>query len=667
MTRAEAEQRIEELRIELNDHNHKYYVLDTPEISDFEFDMLLKELERLELQYPEFQDPNSPTRRVGGGLTKKFETKPHKFPMLSLSNTYSREELEDFDKRTRKIVGDNVQYVCELKYDGAAVSLLYRKGEFVQALTRGDGEKGDDISTNIRTILSIPLQLRGDDYPEEFEVRGEVIMDIDGFEQLNKDRLEAGYDAFANPRNSASGTLKMQDSGLVAKRPLDCFFYYLSGDSLPFTSQWEGLQAARRWGFKIPANEVRVKSMNELMAFIDSWDEKRFHLPFVIDGIVIKVDSLEQQRLLGSTAKSPRWAVAYKFKAEQVMTKLESITFQVGRTGAITPVANLQAVQLAGTTVKRASLHNADYIEKLDLRLGDSVYVEKGGEIIPKVLGVLLEDRTSESVPFEYIDHCPECGTELIRKEGEAQHFCPNQALCPPQVRGRIEHFISRKAMDIEGIGPETIEVFYLNGLVNNYSDLYDLTEADLIQLDRVKEKTVANILNGIERSKSIPFERSLYALGIRYVGETVAKKLARHFKDIDALMRANAEDLLEIPEIGTRITDSILDFFGHDKNVQIVRRLENAGVQLKIEEKEQDSQLLAGKSFVVSGVFQDFGRDELKDLIERHGGKNLSGVSGKTDFLLAGDKMGPSKLAKAESLGVEIISEEDFKNMIAQ
>ena len=665
MNKEQARERIENLRLELDDHNYKYYVLDQPIISDYEFDQLLKELEKLESEYPEFEDPNSPSKRVGGGVTKKFETKSHKYPMLSLSNTYSLEELEEFDQRVKKNIDGDIEYLCELKYDGAAVSLTYIKGELVQALTRGNGAQGDDITTNIKTIRSIPLKLRGDDYPEEFEIRGEVIMDIKGFEKMNQERIASDLEPFANSRNSASGSLKTQDSSIVAQRPLDCFFYYVSSDQLSYSTQKENLQAARRWGFKIPDYEFKTGRINDLMEYINRWDSERHQLDFVIDGIVIKVNSIEQQQALGSTTKSPRWAVAYKFKAEQVSTTLKSISFQIGRTGAITPVANLEAVQLAGTVVQRASLHNSDYIEKLDLRIGDHVFVEKGGEIIPKVLGVDLSLRSAKSESFKYITHCPECDTELLRKEGEAQHFCPNQSHCPPQVKGRIEHFISRKAMDIEGMGPETIDLFYSHGLISTYADLYSLEYYSLIQLDRLQEKSVSNLLGGIEASKEIPFERALFALGIRYVGETVAKKLARHFGSIDALAAANLEELLAVDEIGDRIAFSILHFFEQDENRETMQKLKVAGLRFEVENDGQMENVLDGKSFVISGVFEGYSRTELKSLIEQKGGKNLSGISSKTDFLLAGDKMGPSKLAKAEALGIKIIGEEEFNTMI--
>ena len=672
MNEAQAKQRIQDLTTELEEHNHRYYVLNAPSISDYAFDQLLKELEGLEVQWPQFADANSPTKRVGGDITKKFASVVHDFPMLSLSNTYSKEEIIDWETRIRKIADGELEYVCELKYDGVAIGIRYVNGALDRAVTRGDGTKGEDISANVKTIRTIPLKLRAGDYPDDFEIRGEIFYPLEKFQKLNEERADAGEALFANPRNTASGTLKMQDSAVVASRGLDCYLYGVYSKASIAEDHYNSVDQAGKWGFKVPdatANMIRTcKTVDELMAFINYWDAHRHGLGFEIDGIVIKVNNYRQQEELGYTAKSPRWAIAYKFKAAEVTTKLESVTYQVGRTGAITPVANLSPVLLAGTTVKRASLHNADQIAKLDLRIGDQVYVEKGGEIIPKVTSVDLQKRDPNAPSFSYISACPECGTELIRREGEAQHYCPNETGCPPQIKGRMQHFISRKAMDIEGLGAETIDQLYEEGLLRNMADLYDLKRAQLLPLERMAEKSVDNMLAGIEASKEIPFERVLFALGIRYVGETVAKKLARHFHSLEAIKRASLEELVAVDEIGQRIAESVVDFFEREANVALVDRLANAGLQFSIPEDQLADQTdkLGGNSFLISGVFERHSRDELKELIEKNGGKTTGSVSGKTNFLLAGEGMGPSKREKAEKLGVQIISESEFEAMIA-
>lgn len=669
MTKDQAKASIEALSKELMHHNHQYYVLDQPEISDYDFDMKLKELQKLEEQFPEFKVATSPTQRVGGEITKNFETVKHKYPMLSLANTYSKEELEDFLKRIDKSINEPVEFVCELKYDGAAIGITYKNGVLARAVTRGDGTQGDDITANVRTIRSVPLQLQGTDFPEELEIRGEIFMLLEGFAKLNQQRIEDGEEPFANPRNTASGTLKMQDSSIVASRALDCFLYYILTDDRLFDNHFESMQKAVEWGFKVPPAEkkyiAKAKNIDEIFEFINYWEEHRHELPFEIDGIVIKVNDYAQQEKLGTTAKSPRWAISYKYKAEQVSTKLNSITYQVGRTGAITPVANLEPVLLAGTTVKRASLHNADQIEKLDLHVGDHVFVEKGGEIIPKVVGVDFEKRSPETAGVEYATHCPECGTGLIRKEGEAQHYCPNDDGCPPQIKGRIQHFISRKAMDIEGMGGETVDQFVNEGLIANYADLYDLQKEQLLPLDRMAEKSAQNIIDGIEASKAIPFERVLFALGIRYVGETVAKKLARHFGNIDSLMQASVEELTNVDEIGQRIAESVTAFFADPAKVEAVERLKTKGLQFEVQQQEGASNKLDGLTIVISGNFERYSRKEIKELIEKHGGKNTGSVSGKTDLIIAGEGMGPSKRKKAEDVGVKIIDENEFAEMI--
>ncbi len=672
MTISEAQERITELTKALEKHNHLYYVKNQPEISDYDFDMMLKDLESLEERFPELQHPNSPTKRVGGDITKKFESVLHDYPMLSLSNSYSKEEIVDFESRARKLTDADLEYVCELKYDGVAIGIRYLNGAFDRAVTRGDGTKGEDVSANVRTIKTVPMTLQGNDFPDELEIRGEIFFPLDGFEALNQQRAQAGEDLYANPRNTASGTLKNQDSSLVAERGLDCYLYGVYSKSNIASNHYEAVQAAGNWGFQIPEHSERMiercKGIDEIMDFINYWDTKRHDLNFEIDGVVIKVNAYDQQEELGYTAKSPRWAIAYKFKAASVSTQLNSITYQVGRTGAITPVANLSPVLLAGTTVKRASLHNADQIAKLDLRIGDHVFVEKGGEIIPKVTGVDMAKRSDDAVPFEFGEFCPECNTPLIRLEGEAQHYCPNQAECPPQVAGRMQHFISRRAMDIEGIGAETIEQFYEAGLIKNIADLYDLGAEDLLPLERMAQKSVDNILQGLEASKEVPFERVLFALGIRYVGETVAKKLARHFHSMEKLQAASTEELLSVDEIGNRIAQSVQEFFTQEANTAIIDRLKNHGLQLEIPQEALSDRTdkLSGKTFVISGVFERHSRDELKELIEKNGGKNTGSVSAKTTYLLAGDGMGPSKRTKAEKLGVTIISEGDFEAMIA-
>lgn len=664
-------QRMEQLRAEIEEHNHRYYVLSQPVITDYAFDQLLRELQELEEAHPEYDDPNSPTKRVGGEVTKSFATVVHDYPMLSLSNSYSKEEIADFIKRLEKLIGEEQHaFVCELKYDGVAIGIKYRDGVFHQAVTRGDGEKGDDVSANVKTIRSVPLKLKaGSGYPDTFEIRGEIILPRSRFDRLNDELKAKGEQPYANPRNTASGTLKLQDSALVAQRGLDCFLYGIYSPDPVAETHYESVGQAAQWGFKAPQpdqNRIRVcQNIDEIMEFIDYWDRERTKLDFDIDGVVIKVDRYDQQAELGFTAKSPRWAIAYKYKAEQAVTRLQRITFQVGRTGAITPVANLEPVLLAGTTVKRASLHNADIIAKLDVREGDRVFVEKGGEIIPKIVGVDLAARPMDSTPFVYAQTCPECGTELQRSEDEALHFCPNETGCPPQIMGRIQHFISRKALDIEGIGAETVTQFYTEGLIHNVADLYALRAEDLLPLERLAEKSVQNILEGLERSKQQPFERVLFALGIRHVGETVAKKLAREFGSVDALMKATTEEIEAVHEIGAVIARSVTEFFAHLENQELVKRLLEYGLQFEVVKSEDSSDKLAGKTFVISGVFQAYSRDEIKVLIETNGGKNVGSVSGKTDYLVAGENMGPSKRQKAEKLGVSILSEEEFTALI--
>ncbi len=661
------EQKIESLRQELREHNHNYYVLDNATISDYDFDIKLKELQALEEQHPEFYDATSPTLRVGGTVTKNFNTIVHEHRMYSLENSYSKEDLDDWEKRIQKNLGDvPLEFTCELKYDGASISLTYQDGQLLKAVTRGDGFQGDEVTTNIKTIKSVPLQLKGD-YPPRFDIRGEIILPYEGFAQMNKERVENGEDPYMNPRNTASGSLKLQDSALVAQRPLDCLLYSIVGSKLNIESQFEVLEKARQWGFKVPTVAKLCKTTDEVMQFVEHWDVHRHDLPYETDGVVIKVNNLQQQEELGYTAKSPRWAMAYKFKAEQVSTVLNEITYQVGRTGAITPVANLNPVLLAGTTVKRASLHNADQIEKLDIREGDTVFVEKGGEIIPKIIAVDFDKRTVDSQPTKYITHCPECETELVRTEGDAKHFCTNFYGCPPQITGRIQHFISRKAMDIEGLGGETVELLFKEGLIKNYADLYTLTKEQVMPLERMAEKSAENLVSGVKKSTEIPFEQVLFALGIRFVGETVAKKLAKAYKNIDALMVATVAELVTVDEIGERIAESVVEFFQNEKNVEAVNRLKSYGVQFSLSEEQLENQTdkLKGQIFVVSGVFEKVSRTELKKLIEDNGGKVASSISSKTTYVVAGDKMGPSKRTKAESLNVPIISEDDFLEMV--
>ncbi|RRJ90192.1 NAD-dependent DNA ligase LigA [Flavobacterium macacae] len=658
---------IQSLREELNLHNHNYYVLDDPTISDYDFDVKLKELQDLETKHPEFFDEHSPTQRVGGTVTKNFNTVTHKNRMYSLDNSYSKEDVLDWEKRIQKILGDvPLEYTCELKYDGASISMTYEHGKLKRAVTRGDGFQGDEVTNNIKTIRSVPLHLKGD-FPDNFEIRGEIVLPLEGFAKMNQELIEIGETPYSNPRNTASGSLKLQDSAEVAKRPLDCLLYTLIGNDVKFTTHFESLEKARNFGFKVPKEAKLVKSIDEVFEFIEYWNIHRHDLPYETDGVVVKVNNLHLQEELGYTAKAPRWAIAYKFKAEQVSTKLNLISYQVGRTGAITPVANLAPVQLAGTIVKRASLHNADQIEKLDIRVGDKVFVEKGGEIIPKIIGVDFTTRSLDLLPTVYITNCPECQTELIRKEGEAQHYCPNFYGCPPQIIGRIQHYISRKAMDIEGLGGETVALLFNNNLVQNYADLYDLTVEQVIPLERMAQKSAENLVNGIEKSKEVPFERVLFALGIRYVGETVAKKLAKHYQNIDNLSNASLMDLILVDEIGERIAQSVVEFFENSENQIIIQRLKDYGVQLETKTvfNPDATDKLIGKTFVVSGVFVKFNRDDLKKAIEDNGGKVGSSISAKTDFVIAGDNMGPAKLEKATKLNVSIISEDDFIAML--
>ncbi len=657
-------QRIETLRSELNRHNHNYYVENAPEISDFEFDRLLRELQELEQAHPEYADPNSPTVRVGSDITSAFQSAEHRFPMLSLSNTYSIEELREFMDRIEKEI-EGVEYVCELKFDGTAISLTYENGALQRAVTRGDGVRGDDVTANVRTIRSVPLKLLRQGWPSLFEIRGEILMPYASFDRLNAEREARGENLFANPRNAAAGTLKQQSSAVVARRGLDCTLYQMAGDELPFSSHWENLQRAQEWGFKISDHMQICRTQQEVETFIRRWDEQRKELPFPTDGVVIKVNRYADQRLLGFTAKAPKWAVAYKFKAEQALSELLSVDFQVGRTGAVTPVANLEPVHLAGTTVKRATLHNAEQITILDLRLHDRVYVEKGGEIIPKIVGVELSMRPSDSTPFRYIDRCPVCGTELVRYEGEAKHYCPNANNCLPQIIGRIVHFIGRKAMNIEGLGEETVELLHGEGLIGNAADLYSLRREQLSILPRLGEKSADNIIRSIQTSREVPFHRVLFALGIRFVGETTAKYLASHFRTLERLIAATREELCEAEEVGEKIADAILEYFADAENRQIIDRLAEAGLQFEAQQQRLDSESLKGLQIVISGSFERHSRDELKALIEAHGGKNLAAVSGNADFLLAGAKVGPAKLKKAEQLGVKLLTEEEFEAMI--
>lgn len=669
MDAAKAKKEIDRLSKELKQHNYNYYALAQPVISDQDFDKMLEKLARLEKEFPQFARADSPTQKVGGEITKTFRTVRHRYPMLSLGNTYSREDLLDFDKRIKKLIGDKFRYVCELKFDGVAIGLSYRDGKLVQAVTRGDGTKGDDVTTNVKTIKNIPGRIEGENVPADFEVRGEIFMHRKAFARLNAERVEQGEMTFANPRNFAAGTIKMQDSGEVARRPLDCFLYSLLGTDLPYKTHYESLQQLREWGFHVSEHIHRCNDIGEVLEFIDRYEKERFAFSFDIDGIVIKVDSYGQQEELGFTAKSPRWAIAYKYKAEEVETVLESISYQVGRTGAVTPVANLKPVQLAGTTVKRATLHNANEMERLDLRPGDSVFVEKGGEIIPKVIRVNFEKRPQGLAVEDFPGRCPECNTPLIRKEGEAVHYCPNDAGCPPQIVGRMQHFISRRAMDIQGMGAETVELLYQKGLLKNIADIYELKthKETLLSLERFGERSVSNLLEGIEKSKEIPFERVLFGLGIRYVGETVARKLAASFGTLDRLVAAGFDELIAVDEIGDRIAESLLEFFNDPAHLELTDRLRRHGLQLETEEKEikLDSTRLEGKTFLISGVFEDYSREALKTLIEQNGGKIASGVSAKLNYLVAGDNMGPSKREKAEKLNIPIISEKDLLQML--
>ena len=661
-------ERIDQLREELHTHNYNYYVLNAPVITDQEFDHLMRELQDLEAKHPEHFDPNSPSVRVGSDLNKNFKQVEHKYPMLSLGNTYSQAEVTEFYDRVSKSLNEEFEICCEMKFDGTSISLTYEHGKLVQAVTRGDGVRGDDVTDNVKTIRTIPLILHGD-YPDSFEMRGEILMPWDVFEELNRERELREEPLFANPRNAASGTLKSQNSAVVASRKLDAYLYYMLGEDLPHDGHYENLMEAEKWGFKISHITKKVHSLQEIFDFIDKWDVERKNLPVATDGIVLKVNSLRQQRNLGYTAKSPRWAIAYKFQAERALTRLNKVTYQVGRTGAVTPVANLDPVQLSGTTVRRASLHNADIIASLDLHIGDMVYVEKGGEIIPKITGVDIDSRSADAEKVEFITHCPECGSKLIRYEDEAAFYCPNETGCPPQIKGKIEHFISRRAMNIEGLGPETVDQFYQEGLIHNVADLYSLSADDICRLDRMGEKSADNIIQGIARSKEVPYERVLFALGIRFVGETVAKKVAKAFRSIDALAAANLDALIHVDEIGLKIAQSIISYFADEKNRELVERLRNAGLKLEADEEDLSghTDILQGKSIVISGVFSRHSRDEYKELIEKHGGKNVGSISKKTSFILAGDNMGPSKLEKARSLGIAIIDENEFLSMIGE
>ncbi len=668
MNKQEAVIRILELRKDLEYHNYKYYVQAQPEISDYDYDMKMKELQHLESEFPELYDENSPSLRVGSDRNEEFIQVKHKYDMLSLSNTYNEGELRDFDSRIKKLINQQVEYVCELKFDGTAIGLTYKNGRFIRAVTRGDGISGDDVSANARTIKSIPLQLHGNDYPTEFEIRGEIFLSHKVFERLNNQRIENNEEPLVNPRNAAAGTLKMQNSALVAQRGLDCYLYYLLGENLPSDSHFKNLSTAASWGFKVSNHMKKVANIDQVIDYVEFWADERKKLPYDIDGIVVKVDSLSLQKQLGFTSKSPRWAISYKFKAERQSTRLLSVDYQVGRTGAITPVANLEPVFLAGTTVKRASLHNADQIALLDLKLNDIVFVEKGGEIIPKIVGVDLEKRTDQSIDIKYITNCPECGTKLVREEGEAKHYCPNEFTCPPQIKGKIVHFISRKAMNIDGLGEETIDLLFEKGLLKDIAGIYNLNKNQLVPLERMGEKSAENIIKGIEQSKLIPFEKVLYALGIRFVGETVAKKLAFSFGNVDKLTDAKLDELLEVEEIGEKIAESVISYFKSPLSKLIIEKLKEAGLKFQIESSnKQKSDILGGKTFVISGVFEKYSRDELKDLITENGGKNTGSISAKTDFVLAGDKMGPGKLAKAKKLGIKIIGENEFIKMLGK
>ncbi|EHQ25672.1 NAD-dependent DNA ligase LigA [Mucilaginibacter paludis] len=669
MSPTEAKNKIHTLSAELKQHNYNYYVLAMPTISDFDFDKKLEELAALEKQFPEFAEPDSPTQQVGGEITKEFETVRHKWPMMSLGNTYSEQELQDFDQRVRKAIGDDFEYVCELKFDGLSMSLTYEQGKLIRAVTRGDGIQGDDVTANVKTIHTIPKKLDEGNYPDHFEIRGEVFMHRKAFDRLNNERIEQNEMPYANPRNFASGTIKLQDSREVARRPLDCFLYFLYTDKPVFKTHWDSIMAVKSWGFHVCEHTKLCKNIDEVFEFIASWNEKRFDLSYDIDGIVLKVNSYAQQQELGFTAKSPRWAIAYKYKAQQAETVLESVSYQVGRTGSVTPVANLKPVVLAGTTVKRASLHNANEILRLDLHEGDSVFVEKGGEIIPKIISVNPLKRKPDAAPIAYITHCPECGTELVRQEGEANHYCPNDEGCPPQIVGKMQHFIGRKAMNIDGLGDETIETLYQKGFLRHISDIYDLhlRSDELKQLGRFGEKSINNMMEGIEKSKQMPFEKVLFGMGIRYVGETVARKLVAYFKNIDNLMKANIEELTTVDEIGTRIAESLVDYWSSPEHVQQVEKLKAQGLQFVSNEKELvlASDKLSGKTFIISGVFEKYSRDELKDIIEQNGGKILSSISAKLNYLVAGDNMGPAKLEKANKLNIPIISDDELLTML--
>ena len=667
MDKQEAKERIEQLRKKIEEHNYRYYVLAQPTISDFEYDTLMNELVRLEEDFPQYQDPNSPSRRVGSDINKEFKQVRHRYPMYSLGNTYSPEEVEDFERRIKKNLSGAIEYVCELKYDGVAIALTYRNGTLQRAVTRGDGVQGDDVTENVKTIRSIPLKLRGDDYPDDFVIRGEILFSHEAFEKLNHEKQKKGEAPFANPRNAAAGTLKLQKSATVAQRPLDCFLYGLVGEDLPYPYHYENLKKAEEWGFKISAQLQKCRNISEIFDYIHYWDKEREDLPYDIDGVVIKVNSFEQQQALGYTAKSPRWAIAYKFKAEQAQTRLKSIQYQVGRTGAVTPVANLEPVHLAGTTVKRASLHNEDQIRLLDVRIGDTVHVEKGGEIIPKIVGVIKEKRPADSRPIEFIKHCPECGTELVKPEGEARHYCPNETGCPPQIKGKLEHFVSRRAMDINA-AEATIDALYQKNLVHDAGDLFALSQNDLLTLERFADKSAQNLIKSIHQSRQVPFPRVLYALGIRFVGETVAKTLASHFRSIDRLAQASYEELVAIDEIGGRIAQSVLDYFSNPRNLEIIEKLKNAGVNMETRQEEKtENQLLQGKTIVISGTFGQHSRKKLQEMIEQYGGKNTSSVSSNTSYLLAGENAGGKKLEQAEKNNVPVISENEFLKMIGE
>ncbi len=666
MNQEEARTRIYRLRKELNKHNHSYYVLSQPGISDYEYDLLMQELTGLENKYPDFFDANSPSQRVGSDISENFVQVEHQSPMLSLGNTYSIEELQDFDKRIKKIINEDFEYVCELKYDGTAISLTYLNGKLERAVTRGDGTRGDDVTRNVRTIKSIPLVLRGDNFPDKFEIRGEIIFPKKDFDSINREREARGEIPFANPRNASSGTLKLKNSAEVAKRPLDCQFYFILGDNLPYSSHFENMDVARTWGFKVPAQMEKYNNLEDVFGYIEKWNSERKSLPFGIDGVVIKVNSFKLQSDLGFTAKSPRWAISYKFKAEQVETRLLDVIYQVGRTGVITPVAILEPVVIAGSTVKRASVHNADQLDFMGFNYGDMVLVEKGGEIIPKIIEVVREKRPENSLPIYFIHECPECGTKLIRIEGEANHYCPNSAGCPPQIKGKIEHFISRKAMDIDGLGEETIELLFNEGLIKDPADLYELSIDRLAILERLGEKSANNIRNSLSKSREVPFQRVLFGLGIRHVGETIAKILARKYLSIDELKKARIEDLIDVEEIGEKIAESVVQYFNDPLNLELISRLEQHGIQMKTDEKKKiHSGNLDGLSFVISGTFTNFSREGLKELIEKNGGKNLSGISSKTNYLVSGENTGPGKLQKAQRLNINIISEQELLDMI--